>query len=105
MVREIPTSLQALISNYFFDFAGFLAEFRKRVPFKEPVLKNAQKLFGNMKMSHNCSTVPEGCTMVSVHLRLGDYTKMMHDQNWPAIVQDTNYLTNAFQHVIANYTV
>ena len=34
-----------------------------------------------------------------------DYTKMMRDQNFPAIVSDTDYLANAFQHVITNYTV
>lgn len=86
-------------------YAGYLAEFRKRVPFRKPVLSNANQLFESMKVGHNCYIVPGGCTMVSVHLRLGDYTKIMRKRNLPAIVSDTDYLENAFQHVIKNYTV
>ena len=78
-----------------------MAEFRKQVPYRKDVLFNAKIIYENVKERTNCSS----CTMVSVHLRLGDYTKMMHEQNFPAIVSETNYLSNAFNYIIENYSV
>ena len=75
------------------------------MPFKDDVLSNAKQLFQNIKDLHNCSHLSEGCTMVSIHLRLGDYPKWMHAQKYPEIVFETNYLSNALHHVIDRYVV
>ena len=95
-------NLKSLEQHRGYEFvSGFLAEFRKQVPYRKDVLFNAKIIYENVKERTNCSS----CTMVSVHLRLGDYTKMMQEQNFPAIVSETNYLSNAFNYIIENYLV
>ena len=78
-----------------------MAEFRRQVPFRKDVLFNAKLVYENVKAVANCS----GCTMVAVHLRLGDYPGTMRAQHFPAIVSETNYLSNAFNYIIENYSV
>ena len=70
---------------------------------RKDVLSHAEVLLDKIKTNHQCSN--SNCTMVSVHLRLGDYTNIMKGHGWPAVATETDYLNNAFSHVLDKYQV
>ena len=48
----------------------------------------------------------ENCTIVTVHLRMGDYDNHLRKLGWgPNILTKTNYVPEAFKYVIRKYEV
>ncbi|XP_063721859.1 uncharacterized protein LOC134848377 isoform X2 [Symsagittifera roscoffensis] len=82
---------------------GFYAEFRSRVIFNRTVWRDAEKVFNGLNKLNNCWT-QTGCTVVYVHMRMGDYKYHLNALQWDCdVFEKTNYLQDAFKKVATLY--
>ena len=74
--------------------------------FRQDVLDIAFQLLKEVKADIGCTEEMAKCTLVTVHLRMGDYDNHLKKQGWgPNVMTETNYITQAFNHVIEKYKV
>ncbi|XP_075256400.1 uncharacterized protein LOC142348787 isoform X2 [Convolutriloba macropyga] len=109
---------QVLFPRYpdFFSwiYQGYLAQFRRDIIFKKELLELADKVLKNVLRDNNCSRADEGnavrssdviCTLVAVHLRMGDYDERLIRLGRDAsIIQNSTYIPNCFKYVTDKYT-
>jgi len=89
----------------------YLPQFRSILPFKPKVLSAAKKLFKSMKAAapaHFCTTTAtsdgSNCpTMISVHLRMGDYSNHLRALYKIKDFTQTNYLQRALEYMLKKY--
>ena len=69
--------------------------------FRQDVLDITFQLLKEVKANIGCTEEMAKCTLVTVHLRMGDYDNHLKKQGWgPNVMTETNYITQAFNHVI-----
>ena len=74
--------------------------------FRQDVLDITFQLLKEVKANIGCTEEMAKCTLVTVHLRMGDYDNHLKKQGWgPNVMTETNYITQAFNHVIEKYKV
>ena len=87
-------------------FSGYLNEFRQVMTFRQDVLDSTFQLLREIKNKTGCNDKMENCTLVTVHLRMGDYDNHLNLTGLgPNILTKTNYVAEAFKHVIEKYQV
>ena len=87
-------------------FSGYLNEFRQVMTFRQDVLDSTFQLLKEIKNKTGCHDIMENCTLVTVHLRMGDYDNHLRKLGWgPNILTKTNYVPEAFKYVIRKYEV
>ena len=83
-----------------------MSEFRNVMRFRPDVWYIAHKLLKNIKAQLGCSDGHKNCTIVTVHLRMGDYAKHIKNKRLgPNILNETDYIPKALQHVLEKYQV
>jgi len=86
----------------------YLNEFQSQMVFRNDVLQISKAVLQQLKGKHGCSNQQQ-CTPVSVHLRMGDYKDHIAQFNkrkpggFVNLFSDTDYLPNAFHHVMEHY--
>ena len=74
--------------------------------FRQDVLDITFQLLKEVKANIGCIEEMAKCTLVTVHLRMGDYDNHLKALGWgPNVLSETNYITQAFNHVIEKYKV
>ena len=74
--------------------------------FRQDVLDITFQLLKEVKANIGCTEEMAKCTLVTVHLRMGDYDNHLKKHGWgPNVLTETNYITQAFNHVIEKYKV
>ena len=74
--------------------------------FRQDVLDSTFQLLKEIKSKIGCADKMENCTIVTVHLRMGDYDNHLRKLGWgPNILTKTNYVPEAFKYVIKKYEV
>ena len=74
--------------------------------FRQDVLDITFQLLKEVKANIGCTEEMAKCTLVTVHLRMGDYDNHLKKRGWgPNVMTETNYITQAFHHVIEKYQV
>ena len=83
-----------------------MSEFRNVIRFRPDVWNIAHELLKIMKAQLGCSDGHKNCTIVTVHLRMGDYAKHIKNKRLgPNILNETDYIPKALQHVLEKYQV
>ena len=97
----------------------YLDKFRSLMTFRDDVFKTATRLFDEMEHKHECpvqikasstkyqvpSTKSRCRTMISVHLRMGDYPAHLYKQYGVTDFSRTNYLQRAVEYLSKKYQV
>ena len=74
--------------------------------FRQDVLDITFQLLKEVKADIGCTEEMAKCTIVTIHLRMGDYDNHLKALGWgPNVLTETNYVTQAFKHVIEKYEV
>ena len=74
--------------------------------FRQDVLDIAFQLLKEVKADIGCTEEMAKCTIVTIHLRMGDYDNHLKALGWgPNVLSETNYITQAFKNVIEKYEV
>ncbi|XP_075256267.1 uncharacterized protein LOC142348702 [Convolutriloba macropyga] len=93
---QYPEFLPWITATYYY-------EFRTRVRFREDVWKDAEIVLNHLNSIHDC-TSKEDCTVVFVHMRMGDYLRHLRALGWgPSVFDETNYMQEAFKTVVNSY--
>ena len=88
----------------------YLDKFRSLMTFRDDVWEIATHLFKEMEHNHSClrtkaSTSKPCYTMISVHLRMGDYPNHLKGMFNITDITHTNYLQNAVGYLSTKYKV
>ena len=74
--------------------------------FRQDVLDSTFQLLKEIKAKIGCADKMENCTIVTVHLRMGDYDDHLRALNiGPNILTKTDFVPEAFKYVIRKYEV
>ena len=74
--------------------------------FRQDVLDITFQLLKEVKANIGCTEEMAKCTLVTVHLRMGDYDNHLRALGYgPNILTKTNYVPEAFKYVIKKYEV
>ena len=84
----------------------YLDNFRSLMTFRDDIWKIATHLFHNMACPPKKASTSNPChTMISVHMRMGDYPIHMKFRFGTTDFSHTNYLQNAVRYLATKYHV